>query len=255
MRLTCLKCGHQIELESSPAEITVDCPCGQQHVFPSVHNTGILPNYRAAERSRLRAFRAAGLVKNIGGIALTMSLIAIPFYPLGLIGALLGLYVLIRLRGPVARYSGRTAAIIAIILGIAVFIVGLTFTERYFETKKYQRANAMQQSIIKDLHDLLRSQRLFRVSSDTFGTFKEFRFTPIYGHYTIYLGPDDFISALREGETIIDPLPEDSMPAVTEDSFTAVAVGNIDSDPQLDVWELYDNGEIIHCVNDLDAKP
>ena len=69
VRLTCLKCGHQFELavNGGGTGLRVNCVCGQDYSYPEVVNTGIRPNERAAERSRSRAFRAAGLVKNIGG--------------------------------------------------------------------------------------------------------------------------------------------------------------------------------------------
>lgn len=255
MRLTCLKCGHQIELVSVPAGVRVSCPCGQEHTYPEVHNTGIRPSDRAAERSRLRAFRAAGLVKNFGGFALGLSVLGILCYPLGLIGAAVGLYVLTMLRGPVSRYSGRRAAAAAVALGCVVFVVGTWLTYMWFETRREARALAMQQSATDDLRALFRSERLFRVGSDTYGSFKEFHFSPLYGSYTIYLAPDDFIAGVRDNKTIVDPLPEGLQPAVSEDSFTAVAVGNLDSDAELDVWVLNDTGTIVHHNNDLDPKP
>mgnify|MGYP001129729865 CR=1 FL=1 len=106
MRLTCLKCGHQMELGSDPQTMRLKCVCGQDYSYPNVCNTGTCPNDYAAERSRSKAFRAAGVVKNFGGFALGVSLLGILFFPIGLLGVAIGVYVLAMLRGPTGRYSG-----------------------------------------------------------------------------------------------------------------------------------------------------
>ena len=251
MRLTCLKCGNQIELASVPAGVRVNCTCGLEHTYPEVHNTGIKPNERAAERSRSRAFRAAGLVKNVGGFALGLSTLSILFFPFGLLGACVGLYVLTMLRGPVSRYSGRRAAMAAVALGSVVFGVGAVFTYSWVEARRTERVTALQQGASEDLRALLRAERLFRVGSDTYGTFKELHFTPRQGNYTLYLAPDDVLAGRRDGDTVVDALPADVQPGVSEDAFTAVAIANIDSDADLDVWVLNDTGTIEHVHDDL----
>lgn len=253
MRLTCLKCGHQIELATAPEGIRLSCTCGQEHSYPEVHNTGIRPNARAAERSRSRAFRAAGLVKNIGGFALGLSLLGIIFFPFGLVGAALGLYVLTMLRGPVGRYSGRRSALAALGLGAAVSALGPALTLSWIDGHRRAHLVSLQQGAADDLRALLRAQRLFRASNDTYGSFKEFRFLPQHGQYTIYLGADDFLPARRDGQTVVDPLPAELQPMVAESSFTAVAVGNIDDDPDLDIWVLTDDGRPEHVRSDVAA--
>ena len=77
MRLTCLKCGHQTEVATDLRGVRVSCVCGYDHTYPEVINTGTCPSNKAAERSRLRAFRAAGLTKNFGGFALGISILGI----------------------------------------------------------------------------------------------------------------------------------------------------------------------------------
>ncbi len=250
MRLTCLKCGHQFELVAAPADLRLTCTCGSEYTYPHVVNTGIRPSERAAERSRSRAFRAAGLVKNVGGFALGLSALGVLFFPLGLAGAALGLYVLTMLRGPVGRYSGRRSAIAALGLGVVVFAVGLGFSYSWLEARRADRVRAMQQGASEDLRALLRAERLYRASTDTYGTFKELRFTPQHGLYTIYLGPDDVRPGTRNNEPVVDPLPPDLQPGVSENAFTAVAVGNVDDDPDLDVWVLSDTGRIEHVKDD-----
>ncbi len=254
MRLTCLKCGHQFELVAAPADLRLTCTCGNEYTYPEVIDTGIRPNERAAERSRSRAFRAAGLVKNVGGFALGLAGLGILFFPLGLAGAALGIYVLTMLRGPVGRYSGRRSAMAALGLGSVVFVVGLAFSYSWVQARRADRIRALQQSASEDLRALLRAERLYRASTDTYGTFKELRFTPQHGYYTLYLGPDDLLPGKRKGETVIDKLPADLQPSVSESSFLAVAIANVDDDPDLDVWTLDDTGRIEHVQDDALEK-
>lgn len=250
MRLTCLRCGHQVEVAPAAASVRVNCTCGVEYTYPEVHNTGIRPSERAAERSRSRAFRAAGLVKNVGGFALGLSALGILFFPLGIAGAALGVYTITMLRGPVGRYSGRQAALGAVLLGSTVFVLGFMFTYSWMETRRAARVATLQSGVSEDLRALLRAERLYRAGRDTYGTLKELRFQPPHGQYTIYLAPDDYLPATRDKATLTDPLPPELQPALAETAFTAVAIGNLDDDPDLDVWTVNDAGQIEHVKDD-----
>lgn len=254
MRLTCLKCGHQVELSGPAGLARVSCVCGQDYTYPEVVNTGTRPSERAAERSRSKAFRAAGLVKNFGGFALGISMLGILFFPVALVGAAIGIYVLTMVRGPVARYSGRRQAALAVLIGVSVFIGEGALALSWLQGRRLQRMAAVQSSVAEDLRALLRSQRLHRATTDTYGTFHEFRFEPRFGLYTIYLGPDEFIAAQRDGGEVVDPLPQGAEPGVSEDAFTAVAVANLDGDPALDAWLLNEHGDVEHLVDDVVAE-
>lgn len=251
MRLTCLKCGHQVELASALPGERISCACGQDYTYPNVLNTGIRPNERAAERSRSRAFRAAGLVKNVGGFALGISLLGVLFFPFGLVGAALGIYVLTMLRGPVSRYSGRRAALAALALGVSAFAIEGALMASWLQTRRQRARDTLQSSAREDLRGLLRAERLYRATSDRFGPLRDIRFTPQYGLYTFYLAPGDYLEATRDGHTVKDPLPDAFVPGYGETAFTAVAVANLDSDDDLDVWILTDGGTITHVADDL----
>ncbi len=251
MRLTCLKCGHQVELATGAADQRISCVCGQDYTYPHVLNTGIRPNERAAERSRSRAFRAAGLVRNIGGFALGISLLSILFFPFGLVGAALGIYVLTMLRGPVGRYSGRRAALAALVLGVAVFAIEGAATASWLQARRERALDILQSSARDDLRGLLRAERLFRATHDRYGSFQEIRFTPPYGLYTLYLASNDVMAASRDGRPVTDPLPPVFQPGFAEGTFTAVAVANVDADEDLDIWVLSEGGTITHVANDM----
>ena len=253
MRLTCLRCGHQVELTTSEGAASGTCICGQDYVYPRVIDTGIRPNKRAAERSRYRAFRAAGLVKNVGGFALGIAFLGILCPPMALAGAVIGVYVLTMLRGPVGRYSGRAAAAWAVAIGVVVSVAETAFLLSWWEERHLAEIAAIQETASEDLRALLRAERLHYASNDHYGLFHDFSFQPPYGQYTLYLSQDDFTPATRDGQRITDPLPKGFEPAVSREGFTAVAVANLDSDADLDVWVLGVNGRITHAQNDANG--
>jgi hypothetical protein len=243
-----------MEIATGATSVRISCVCGHDYTSPQVVNTGTRPSEEAAERSRSRAFRAAGLVKNFGGFALGISLLGILFFPIALIGAAVGIYTLTMIRGPLGRYSGRRAAALAVAIGSIVFLVEGALAANWLKNRRQQALLAIQASVSEDLRALLRAERLFRATHDTYGTFTEFRFRPPSGRYTVYLGTEDLVAASREGEQITDPLPDEYAPVVTEDSFTAYAVANIDADPFLDVWLLNDHGAILHLADDANNE-
>ena len=253
MRVTCLKCGHQVELArpargAMPAAGT--CICGQNYVYPRLVDTGVRPNERAAERSRFRAFRAAGVVRNVGGFALGLALLGILFFPLALAGAAVGLYCITMLRGPVGRYSGRQAALWAVLMGVIVFVAEGAFFLSWWEENRRTEQTNIQNTASDDLRGLLRAERIYHATHDTYVPLDKLDFQPQYGQYTLYLGPEDAMPAVRDQHQVVDPLPADLAPWVKKDGFLAVAVGNLDDDTALDVWTLMSDGTIEHVAND-----
>ena len=255
MRLTCLRCGNQMELAASGPRVGTICACGTEISYPEVYDTGVRPNERAAERLRYRAFRAAGLVKNLGGFAIGMALLGLLFFPLALCGAVLGVYTLTMVRGPLGRYSGRRAAIAATIIGVIVFATEGGILWSYMSHRRAERLTALQASAADDLRTLVRAERVFKAAQDRFGSIKECRYTPRGGYYTIYLALDDYIPAVRDGKTITDRLPSDANPKLTDTAFTAYAVANLDGDSDLDVWMVDQSGELRHVHNDVPWLP
>jgi hypothetical protein len=177
-------------------------------------------------------------------------LLGILFFPLGLAGAAVGLYCVTMLRGPVGRYSGRQAAMWAVLMGVAVFVAeGAFFVSWWEESRRVEQANT-QNTASDDLRALLRAQRIYHATHDAYGPFHALEFQPQFGQYTLYLTPDDFLPAVRDQQQVVDPLPRDILPWVTKDGFLAVAVANLDDDAALDVWTLMSDGNIEHAAND-----
>ncbi|MBC7794848.1 MAG: hypothetical protein H7Z43_14175 [Clostridia bacterium] len=190
-------------------------------------------------------------MKNIGGFAMGLAFLGILFFPLALVGAVLGMYVLTMVRGPLGRYSGRNAALVAITVGIGVFATEMSMVWSYLAHRRTDNIVARQTSASDDLRALLRTQRLFRAAQDRYGSLKESHFQPRGGAYTVYLGADDYIPAIRDGQTVTDALPPGLHPKITPESFTAYAVANLDGDPELDIWSVDDTGDIKHLINDV----
>jgi hypothetical protein len=254
MRQTCLKCGHQIELATTAGALNGSCICGEGYIYPNVVDTGVRPNAKAAERSRYRAFRAAGIVKNVGGFALSLALLGILCFPMALAGAVVGLYVLTMLRGPLGRYSGRSQAAWAVAVGIVVFVSEGSYFYSWLKSSRMADMQLRQDSAAEDLRALLRAERLYRATHEGYGTFREFHFQPVSGQYTIYLGTDDFTPAVRDRGQVVDPLPKNMAPGISPEAFTAVAVANLDGDGDLDVWTLTSDGTILQSQNDADVR-
>jgi hypothetical protein len=192
-------------------------------------------------------------VKNVGGFALGISCLGVIFFPLGLLGAGIGIYVLTMLRGALGRYSGRRAAAIAVALGVLAFAGEGALALSWMQKRNRLHLSELQKTAPEDLRALVRAQKLFRASRDTFGTFDEVRYNAPYGCYTIYLGADDRMGGSCEGAMAVT-LPEGYTPTVTEEAFSAVAVSNLDDDEVLDVWVVTEQGVVEHTVDDLEVE-
>jgi len=251
LRLTCLKCGHQFDVANGPGGQTIGCVCGMQFEAPEVLNTGVQPSEHAAERLRRKAFRAAGLVRNVGGFALGISALGVLFFPLGLLGAAIGIYCVTMVRGPLGRYSGRNLAIAAITLGVAAFATEGALATSYLLDRREAERLMIQQSVREDLKELRRAQIYYHAANERYGDFKDVAFEPKAGHYTIYLTRDSWVAATVDGAEKVYPLPEGFEPSVDVESYRAVAVANLDGDPELDIWTLSAGEAPTHAVDDL----
>lgn len=70
----------------------------------------------------------------------------------------------------------------------------------------------------------------------------------IKNRYAYFLG-NDAIQAKEGGPY---RMPKGVKSIVSNSAFTAVAVGNIDGDPTLDVWTINDQKELVNVVNDVE---
>ena len=256
MRLTCLRCGHQLDVptQDALAEGYLYCVCGTEHVVPHLLGPETAPNERAAVSSRTRAFRAAGLAKNYCGIALGISLAGIVFFPLTLVGAGMGAWVLGGLRQSVRPHSGPRRAGMAIAAGLAIGLVWVAGFMNWSANQRYQDITLIQDMAGEELEKLHFAQQGYFEVHGRDGSFDEITFTPIYGRYTIYLGRDDHVGGISENEAMVYELPMEFIPAVDNRFYRAVAVTNLDDDKELDVWVISETGRLVHEVDDLRAE-
>jgi hypothetical protein len=257
MRLTCLKCGQQIELSTWEArnEPYTYCVCATEHVIPHVSGPSTFPSDRAAVATRTRAFRAAGIAKNTGRVALSVSLAGSLLFPLSLLGIGMGTFVHAGLPEPLRIHSGFRQAIAAIVAGVLILVLQIWFLANWFEDRSSLETSLIQEMAQDELVKLRRVQLRFHEENGRYGKFSELDFNPIYGRYTLYLDHDDFIEARDENGTVQHNLPFEFVPTVRKDSFRAVAVNNLDDDSELDIWVIEDNGRLVHEVDDLQLTP
>jgi len=257
MRLTCLKCGQQIELSSWEArnEPYTYCVCATEHVIPHVSGPSTFPNERAAVATRTRAFRAAGIAKNTGRVALSVSLAGSLLFPLSLLGIGMGTFVHAGLPEQLRIHSGFRQALGAIITGVLILVLQVWFLVGWFEDRSSLETGLIQEMAREELTKLHRVQMRFLDEHGRYANFSELDFNPIYGRYTIYLGHNDYVGARDDNGEIVHPLPFDYVPAVRADSFRAVAVNNLDEDSELDIWVIEDSGRLVHEVDDLQLTP
>lgn len=257
MRLTCLKCGQKIELSYWEArhEPYTYCVCGTEHVIPHVAGPSTFPNERSAVATRTRAFRAAGIAKNTGRVALGVSIAGALLFPLSLLGVGMGAFVHSGLPEPLRIHSGYRQAVMAMGLGALVLILQLWFLVGWFEDRTSLQATLIQDMAREELVKLHRVQMRYHEAHGRFGSFTELQYQPIYARYTIYLEHDDVLKAVGEGSATAHELPFDHVPMVQEHTFRAVAVSNLDDDDDLDIWTVDESGRLTHEVDDLQLAP
>ena len=252
MRLTCLKCGHQFQVSVVDAQLEGYgyCLCGTEHVFPDVITPGIFPSDRAAEISRTRAFRAARVVKDIGGWAFKLTLFGIVGVGLAPVGALLGLYVVLGLPKAIRPYSGYRSALMAIGVGAFVSLTQLYLAQHLMTRSDAKDVTFARSTVEEELRRLHTLQAEFFERNGRYGGFAELDFASQYGQQTIYMSLTD-ISLADDQRSREVRLPSKFVPYVDKLSFKAFAVMDLDSDPQADVWSIDHHGNLAHELDDL----
>jgi len=81
------------------------------------------------------------------------------------------------------------------------------------------------------------------------GTFELLNFNPPGMNRYAYFLPGDRIPAEKGGPY---QLPDTVKPRVNEKGYQVVAVGNIDSDPGLDVWTVDETESLQNVINDVE---
>jgi hypothetical protein len=130
MRSTCIQCSYQIPIACSEKVALLsslanseNCSwCGQVYPFDMKIFRSVFPSEEFEETHRAKIFHAAGIITNWGMIAQYWVLWGALFFPLSLVGALLGAYTAM-LPLPEGRYHGAAQGQRAFFWGMLVFTV------------------------------------------------------------------------------------------------------------------------------------
>jgi type II secretory pathway pseudopilin PulG len=170
---------------------------------------------------------------------------------LSILGAILGIVALVKINGSNGRLDGKGLAIGAIVVGVVMTLIGLfmamTIAIAIPNFLKFQ-GKAMQSEAKVQLKMLQQEQMYFNVNTGRFAnSFRDLEWTPPPNSHYGYCLPDEQIESSVHGYI---ELPPEAAPFVTDYNFVMTAVGNIDNDPFLDIWQVDMNGEFYHLYDD-----
>jgi len=135
---------------------------------------------------------------------------------------------------------------VAAVFGLV--ILGILAAIAIPDFMKFQ-AKAKQSEAKTNLGQIFTSQVAYYGANNTYGeTFDQIGWTPKGDTFYTYYLADEVISSAR-GQA--SPLPAGVKTFVENQSFLAVAAGNIDNDSTLDIWTVNEAKEIKNIQNDL----
>jgi hypothetical protein len=120
-----------------------------------------------------------------------------------------------------------------------------------------QQRQQQQQVVVKasqfeaktNLMTIFSSEMAFFAENSTYGAnFDDLGFSLLGDARYAYFLPG---SELQPAKGARYSLPEGIAPRVDERGFVVVAVGNLDSDPTLDVWTMDQDRDLVNVVNDM----
>ncbi len=131
-------------------------------------------------------------------------------------------------------------------LAVLSLLAGMFFLPGYLE----YMARGEQQDAVENLRVICKAELDYYQKNKRYtDSFSELGFTPS-GSYTYYLGK----SVINSGGGKAYPLPASVQTYVNDSGFKAVAVSNLDEDPDLDLWTVDEKGVITNVFNDFN-KP
>ena len=165
----------------------------------------------------------------------------------------LGIYLWLRNASRRNKGEGRPSGCGIVIILVFVLLLLMLTTGIYFvqaELRLEAKINLIsihtsQQSYFSAYDNFAKGENAFKLMSWEPPETQEY--------YTYYCSKAVY-SNERSEITQIPPIsdwPIDTFPEVSEDSFTCMAVGNIDADPYLDAWSIDDSKNLVNLSNDL----
>jgi type IV pilus assembly protein PilA len=143
-------------------------------------------------------------------------------------------------------------------LMIVVAIIGILAAIAIPNFLKFQ-AKSKQSEAKTNLKAIYTAETGYYGENNTYNTFDKVNWAPVgTARYTYTLGSVSGTIPSPPGagsQETIDGTPVVTVPAVgqqyADNNFTAAAAGNIDNDPDLDVWSINDNNALINNTNDV----
>lgn len=139
-----------------------------------------------------------------------------------------------------------TAQVVVLIclLAALMFGIGIIFLPSYLEFMAYRQ----QREAVRNLKEIYKAEEVYFARNNCYAdTFVELSYSPT-GGYTYYLGQE----VHENGADKYYPLPKDIRTWAGKSDFQAVAMNNLDEDPDLDIWTVNEKGRIVHVFNDFD---
>jgi len=165
------------------------------------------------------------------------------------IGLVLGIVALVRLSGAGGALKGKGLAIASICIPpLMIFVVGILAAIAIPNFVRFQ-SRAKQSEARSELRALYTASMSYQAEhdapaarlADLDATFMSTR------RYAYFVGDD------AEQATVGGPyaIPPELAAQTRGPGVVAVAVGNVDSDPTLDVWSIDAHGKLTHLVDDI----
>lgn len=188
---------------------------------------------------------------NTSGLTIAAFVLSfIPFCFLNVVGLILGIVSLRRIQANPAAQGGRGLAIASIIVGSCTFLVvtlGIMAAIAIPSFLKYQARSRQSEArvTLASMRTAIHNSRADKGTSPA--SFKEMGIEWHEGPRTYaFFYKNDAIQPTHGG-----PYAIPAEIAAQRESLDVIAVGNIDGDPELDVWTVDTNGVIEHPIDDL----
>ena len=160
------------------------------------------------------------------------------------IGVVLGIVALVQISKQPRRYRGRGLAIAAIVVGSLWLVLGLLAAIAIPNFQNFA-AKAKQSEAKVLLMQVRRAQTDYYGRNGTYATtFEQLGQVPQVNRYAIFLANDSVQPAT--------PYADPGLSFANETGYRAVAVGDVDGDPTLDVWVADHHGQLQHTTDDLE---
>lgn len=224
---TCPECGKEVQAESG---LCSECQANLQAPAP-MEESGV--------------FTTKGLrTSKLAVLAFMVSIV--PLFVIDFLGIFIGLIAVDQINKRPLELKGRGWAIAAIMIGsLMAYLAFMIFSMRsemrfhlFSEAKSNLGAIQVAEKTYYEEH---------HVYADSF---QAITWNPEGKNRYAYILPGETIYNLR-GDTITGQLPAGIAPAAGPNSFTALAIGNLDQDDTLEIWAINEKKELRNLVQDI----